>query len=78
LILEKLNELNPTDEKGARKKRLHQFLNEDFGTRVLRDRISKITAVLQISPSSRRFIDNFMRFESKQPKFEFIDDELTE
>lgn len=78
LILEKLHELNPTDEKGARKKRLHQFLNEDLGIKVLRDRISKITAVLQISPSSRRFKDNFMRLESKQPSFDFIDDDLIE
>jgi hypothetical protein len=78
LILEKLNELNPTDEKGARKKRLHQFLNEDLGIKVLRDRISKVTAILQVSPSSRRFKDNFKRMEGKQPSFDFIDDEMIE
>jgi hypothetical protein len=74
-VLEKLNELNPADEKGARKMRLHQFLNEEKGIQILRNRIGKITALLQISPSRRRFKDNFNRMESKQRSFEFYDDE---
>ena len=78
LILEKLNKLNPTDQKGARKKRLHQFLNEEKGIQVLRNRIGKVTALLQISPSNRRFRDNFQRMESKQQSFDFLDDVLIE
>lgn len=78
LILERLNELNPTNEKGARKKRLHQFLNEEKGIQVLRNRIGKVTALLQISPSNRRFKNNFKRMESKQQSFDFIDDDMVE
>jgi len=66
IVLEELNRLNPADKKGARRKRLHQFLNEDLGTRVLRNRIGKVTALLQISPNKRKFDSNFFRMESKQ------------
>jgi hypothetical protein len=66
IVLEELNRLNPADKKGARRKRLHQFLNEDIGIRVLRNRIGKITALLQISPNKRKFDSNFNRMESKQ------------
>lgn len=75
-ILKKLNELNPSDDKGTRKKRLHQFLNEEKGIQVLRNRIGKVTALLQISPNRRAFKDNFNRMESKQRTFEFYDDVL--
>ena len=75
-ILDELNKLNPSDEKGARKKRLHQFLNEEKGIQVLRNRIGKVTALLQISPNKRIFKDNFNRMESKQRAFEFYDDVL--
>jgi len=76
MVLEKLNKLNPVGERGTRKKRLHQFLNEQKGIMVLRNRIGKVTALLQISPNKRRFKDNFERMESKQQSFDFIDDLL--
>jgi len=66
IVLDELNRLNPADKKGARRKRLHQFLNEDLGIRALRNRIGKITALLQISPNKRKFESNFNRMESKQ------------
>lgn len=71
LVLEKLKELNPADKRGARRKRLHQFLNEAKGIQVLRNRIGKITALLQISPTKRRYEENFNRMESKQLSFDF-------
>lgn len=78
IVLNELNRLNPADKKGARRKRLHQFLNEDLGIRALRNRIGKITALLQISSNKRKFESNFNRMESKQvPLFdldEFEDD----
>ena len=73
IILEELNRLNPADKKGARRKRLHQFLKAEKGIQVLRNRIGKVTALLQISPSKRRFEDNFKRMESKQLAFDFED-----
>jgi len=73
-VLDKLNELNPADEKGARKKRLHQYLNEEKGIQVLRNRIGKVTALLQISANRRVFRNNFNRMESKQRAFDFYDD----
>jgi hypothetical protein len=75
LVLEELKKINPVNEKGNRNKRLHQFLNEEKGIQILRNRIGKVTAILQISPNSRRFKENFKRMESKQRSFEFYDDE---
>lgn len=74
IVLEELNRLNPVDKKGARQKRLHQFLNEDIGVRVLRNRIGKVTALLQISPNKRKFDSNFSRMESKQMSLFDLDD----
>jgi hypothetical protein len=37
-----------------------------MGIRVLRNRIGKVTALLQISPNKRRFDGNINRMESKQ------------
>lgn len=69
--MEELNRLNPVDKKGVRRKRLHQYLSEELGIRVLRNRIGKITALLQISPNKRRFEGDFKRMESKQLMFDF-------
>jgi hypothetical protein len=76
LVLEELKKINPVNEKGNRNKRLHPFLNEEKGIQILRNRIGKVTAILQISPNSRRFKENFKRMESKQRSFEFYDDEV--
>jgi predicted transcriptional regulator len=71
IIYEEIDKLNPRNEKGDRKKRLHQFLTEDRGLRVLRDRISKATAIMQISPNMRKFKESYERLESKQMWFNF-------
>lgn len=64
-VLDKLQELNPRNEKGNRPKKLHQFLNDQKGIQVLRHRIGKITGLLQISANKRKFDENFARMEGK-------------
>jgi len=78
IILKESHRLNPADKKGARRKRLHQFLNETKGVQKLRNRIGKITALLQISPNRRRFDGNFKRMESKQLEFDLDDVEYVD
>ena len=68
------DKLNPTDTKGHRRKRLHQFLTEATGLRVLRDRIAKITGLMQISANKRKFKELYERLESKQRWFNFPED----
>src|SRR5262249_48078656 len=75
LILSKLQELNPRNEKGNRPKKLHSYLNEIKGIQVLRNRIGKVTALLQISPNKRRFDENFARMESKSQQPQLFDTE---
>lgn len=70
LVLSKLKELNPHNERGNRVKRLHSFLNEQKGIQVLRNRIGKVTALLQISANKRKFDANFARMESKSQQLD--------
>ena len=69
-IFKKLIELNPS-RNGIRKKRLHQFLSDKTGLRVLRDRIAKITGIMQISHNKPDFERNYARLESKQKWLDF-------
>lgn len=74
IILKELDERNPKTEKGYRKKRMHQFFNEEKGLKVLRAQIWQIVALLNVSPNKRRFESNFERLTSKQ-LWLFDDDE---
>ena len=73
IVLDKLKELAPRTEKGNRVKRFHSFLNEQKGIQVLRNRIGKITALLQISPNKRKFDTNFARMEGMSRQLDFDD-----
>lgn len=75
LVYEELDRLNPPTPKGTRKKRLHQYLTEAKGLRVLRDRIAKITGIMQISANKRKFGELYKRLESKQRWFNFPEDD---
>jgi len=44
IVLDELNRLNPADNKGARRKRLHQHLNDSLGIQVLRNNARQRTA----------------------------------
>lgn len=74
IVLDKLQELNPRNEKGNRPKKLHSFLNEMKGIQVLRNRIGKITALLQISPNKRKFDSNFARMEGKSRQLDLFEE----
>jgi hypothetical protein len=62
LILTELKSLQNTDPN----KRLHQFLNEDIGLKTLRDRIAKITGLLQAAKNIKEFKYLFEKMESSQ------------
>jgi hypothetical protein len=74
IILDELRNLNPVDRNGARRNRFHQFLTEELGIKTLRNRIAKVTALLQISANKRRFESNYQRMESKQNSLFDIDE----
>lgn len=61
LVLEKLDEKNPTNKKGTRKVRFHQLMNEEKGLPILRSQIWQTTATLKISASKRKFENNYAR-----------------
>ena len=54
-------------------KRLHQFLNNERGLKVLHERMNKIIALLQTSNSIESFKRKFEIMESKQKWFDFDD-----
>lgn len=55
LVLGKLDTRNPVGEKGTRKHRLHQFLNEEKGLPTLRAQIWQVIALLKTSAGRTQY-----------------------
>lgn len=78
VILEELDRRNPKTDRGFRKIRFHQFLNESKGIQILRSQIWQVVALLRISSNKRKFESNFKRLTSKQTwLFDPDEDQLT-
>ncbi len=73
-LLPKLDERNPKNEKGVRKKRHHQELNELKGLPSLRAQIWQVVASLKISSSKRKFEDNFKRMMGQSYQADMFED----
>ena len=71
LVLDKLKELNPINEKGHKSKRFHQFLNKEKGVKTLQAQIWQITTLLRVSSNKRKFKENYERLVYKQQWFDF-------
>lgn len=54
-IREKLNELNPRNEKGYRKHKNHVFLTEDHGVPELKDHITKTMVLMDAASNAQEF-----------------------
>jgi hypothetical protein len=54
-IKEKLRELNPRAESGARKRRHHQHFTEDFGLPELKEHLKKVMLLMDASANKREF-----------------------
>lgn len=65
-VLNKLDELNPINEKGTRKHRFHSFLNTEKGVQILKALIWQVVALLRISPAKAQFERAFARLTSNQ------------
>lgn len=55
-VLEELQSLNPSDDKGQRRHRHHQWLTRDIGHPKLRDHISKVITIMQLSDTWEQFV----------------------
>lgn len=55
MVLNKLDEANPTTEKGNRKNRHHQYLSEDKGLPSLKAHIWQVVGLLKSCPNKRTF-----------------------
>jgi hypothetical protein len=60
-VLEKLDEINPRNEKGVRKHRHHSHTTSEIGLPAVRSQIWQVVAALKISSDKRRFESNFAR-----------------
>lgn len=54
-VLEELQRLNPSDSRGRRGKKHHQYL-EDFGKTHLKSHLSTVMALMRISPNWDKFV----------------------
>ncbi len=66
------------NQKKSKHKRLHQFLSQDIGLSVLRNRIGRISALLDISPNLRKFKEHYVRMEGKQQWLDLSDENSEE
>jgi hypothetical protein len=71
LVLIELDRRNPVNEKGIRKHRFHQDLNEERGLRSLRAMIWQVIGILKTSAGKRQFERAYARLrgEPYQPSF---------
>lgn len=66
LVLERLEEVNPTiktdgGKKFHKKYRHHQYTTKEIGINQVRLQVGKVLGIMQVSPSLRRFKENFER-----------------
>lgn len=54
-VRERLKELNPKNEKGYRRYKNHQFLNQEIGVPELRDHLSKVMVLMDAASSTDEF-----------------------
>ena len=77
-VLDELRKKNPSDDKGQRKARHHQFLTDDIGNPHLEKQVAVVTALMRISPNWRTFTRHFERAFSKGPQQQDMFPELEE
>jgi len=61
LVLNKLDEVNPTNEKGNRKRRHHSHMTVEIGLPALQAQIWQVVGALKFSANKRKFEDAFAR-----------------
>jgi hypothetical protein len=74
LVLAKLDERNPKNEKGTRKDRHHQLLNELKGLPALKSQIWQVIALLKVSAGKRNFESNYSRLMGQSFQLEMFGD----
>lgn len=68
-VIEELERLNPTNDKGRRSRKHHQFLTEGTGNAHLDRQISTVTTLMRIANNQAEFEDLFERaFPPPQPR----------
>lgn len=60
-VLEELRSKNPADEKGYRKRKLHQYLTTDIGHPHLQSHVASVTTLMKASPNWTAFKKLFAR-----------------
>lgn len=73
-VLKRLDDKIPVTEKGTRKHRLHQALNEEKGVPALRSQIWQVTGLLKVSSNKRKFENNYQRLMGQTYQLDMFDD----
>lgn len=76
-VYENLVRLNPKDNKGHRKHKLHQFLTSEIGRPHLEKHLTAVMAIQRLSPNWARFMNNMERSFPKNNQLSFeLDDDI--
>ena len=69
-VLDELKRLNPTNTKGHRKSKHHQWFTTEFGHPKLKEHLAAVTALMRAAPNWNRFYGNLERaFPDKNGQF---------
>tara|TARA_R110002124_G_scaffold252236_5_gene417550 strand:- start:1 stop:903 length:903 start_codon:yes stop_codon:yes gene_type:complete len=74
IVLKKLDEKTPKNEKGTKTKRLFQSASEEIGLPAIRSQIWQTVGVLKTSPSKRKFESNFARLMGQSYQVDLFED----
>lgn len=74
LVLKRLDEKNPKNEKGRRPKKHHSHLSEEIGLPAIRSQIWQVIGALKISPSKLKFENNFARMMGQTYQLDMFED----
>jgi hypothetical protein len=74
LVLEKLDERNPSGPKGIRKHRHHSLLNEEKGIPVLKSQLWQVIALLKTTAGKRQFENAYARLIGQTWQTDFFND----
>ncbi len=75
MVLEELDKRNPTNEKGNRKVRHHQFLSTEKGQKVLSAQIWQVLAAMKMAANKAKFVKNFKRLMGGSDQLDLFEDQ---
>jgi len=71
-VRDELRRVNPSDERGRRKRKHHQWLTEEIGHPKLREHLASVTTLMKISSNWQEFMKHLDKAHRKYPTYPML------